>query len=66
MRVSTDVNILALVKGEDRYIFVYHDWQQTAVLRTLGRFASNPSLSFNWYNAAQLSQKVREQITKTP
>jgi hypothetical protein len=25
----------------------------------LGRFASNPELSFTWYDAAVLSQKVR-------
>jgi hypothetical protein len=29
-------------------------------LRTLGRFASNPELSMTWYDAAVLSQKVRQ------
>jgi hypothetical protein len=26
----------------------------------LGRFASNPELSFTWYDAAVLSQKIRQ------
>ena len=34
-------------------------------LRTLGRFASNPELSFTWYDAAVLSQKVRHNAPKT-
>jgi hypothetical protein len=30
-------------------------------LRVLGRYASNPDLSFSWYDAAVLSQKIRQQ-----
>jgi len=26
----------------------------------LGRYASNPELSFSWYDAAVLSQKIRQ------
>ena len=29
-------------------------------LRMLGRYASNPDLSFTWYDAAVLSQKIRQ------
>ena len=29
-------------------------------LRALGRHASNPELSFTWYDAAVLSQKIRQ------
>jgi hypothetical protein len=29
----------------------------------LGRYASNPDLSFTWYDAAMLSQKVRADKT---
>jgi len=28
-------------------------------MQTLGRFAGDPELSFSWYDAAVLSQKVR-------
>ena len=60
-----DINVLALVKGEERYIFLYDDASRAETLRTLGRFASNPELSMTWYDAAVLSQKVR-QTGETP
>ena len=58
--MSQDINVLALVKGEERYIFLYDDTNRSETLRTLGRFASNPDLSFTWYDAAVLSQKIRQ------
>lgn len=58
--MSQDINVLALVKGEERYIFLFDDDHRTETLRTLGRFASNPELSFTWYDAAVLSQKIRQ------
>lgn len=57
--MNEDINVLALVKGRERYVFLYQDSQRAQVLRTLGRFASNPELTFSWYDAAVLSQKVR-------
>lgn len=53
------INVIALVKDEERYIFLYDDESAPALLQTLGRFAGNPELSFSWYDAAVLSQKVR-------
>jgi hypothetical protein len=58
--VSHDINVLALVKGNERYIFLYDDASRAEALRTLGRYASNPELSFSWYDAAVLSQKIRQ------
>ncbi len=58
--MSKDINILALAKGEERYIFLYNDTTRSEMLRTLGRYASNPELSFSWYDAAVMSQKVRK------
>ena len=63
--MNDDINVLALVKGRERYIFLYEDSQRAEALRMLGRFASNPELSFTWYDAAVLSQKVRHNATKT-
>lgn len=57
--MSRDINVVALVKGEERYIFLFNDGQKSETLRTLGRYASNSKLSFSWYDAAVLSQKVR-------
>lgn len=58
--MSSDINVLALVKGEERYVFLFDDAHRAEVLRVLGRYASNPDLSFSWYDAAVLSQKVRQ------
>jgi hypothetical protein len=59
--VSEDINVVALVKGNERYIFLYDDDNRARALRMLGRYASNPELSFSWYDAAILSQKIRRQ-----
>lgn len=59
--MADDINVLALVKGKERYIFLYNDANRSKALRTLGRYASNAELSFSWYDAAVLSQKIRRQ-----
>ena len=59
--MSQDINVLALVKGSERYVFLYDDASRAETLRVLGRFASNPELSFTWYDAAVLSQKIRQE-----
>ena len=61
-----DINVLALVKGQERYIFLYDDSQKAEALRVLGRYASNPELSFSWYDAAVLSQKIRQMGSSKP
>ncbi|MBS0208562.1 MAG: hypothetical protein JSS27_06360 [Planctomycetes bacterium] len=55
------MNVVALVKGEERYVFLYDETSRAETLRTLGRFASNPDLSFSWYDAAVLSQRIRQE-----
>jgi hypothetical protein len=59
--LTQEINVLALVKGVERYVFLYSDEHKSEVLRTLGRFASNPELSFTWYDAAVLSQRIRQE-----
>ena len=58
--VDDDLNILALVKGSERYVFLYRVDRRADTLRTIGRFASDPELSLTWHDAAVLSQKIRE------
>lgn len=65
--MNKEINVLALVKGEERYVFLYDDNNRTETLRMLGRFAADPQLSFSWYDAAVLSKKIRETAsTETP
>lgn len=58
-KADGEVTVLALVKGGERYVFLYTDPHKAEILRTLGRFANNPDLSLTWFDAAVLSQKVR-------
>jgi len=62
--MTHDINVLALVKGSERYVFLYDDSSRAETLRVLGRYASNPELSFTWYDAAVLSQKIRQESRK--
>jgi hypothetical protein len=58
--MSGEVNVVALVRGEEQYIFVFDEANRTETLRMLGRYAADPELSFTWFDAALLSQRVRE------
>ena len=57
--MAEEMNMLALVKGEEKYVFLFDDKNRSETLRQLGKYASNPELSFTWYDAAVLSQKIR-------
>ena len=57
--MAQGMNVLALVKDGQRYVFLYDDDSRPDVLRTLGVFAADKELTFTWYDAAVLSQKVR-------
>jgi len=56
------VGIVTLVRGEEKYVFVFQPERRTELLRLLGRYAADPNLSFNWYDAAVLSQRIREMM----
>ena len=60
--MSGEINVVALVRGEEQYIFMFDESNRTETLRMLGRYAADPELSMTWYDAAILSQKVREMV----
>ena len=60
--MDREINVLALVKGEERFIFLFDDENRDETLRQLARFASNPELDFSWYDAAMLSRKIRDAV----
>ena len=62
--MTKEINILALAKGEERYIFLFEDDNRTEILRQIGHYAANPDLSFTWYDAAVMSQKIRQTAPK--
>ena len=58
--MEKDIKVIALVKGEEQYVFLYDDENRGEAQRLLARFASCPELSFSWYDAAVLGQKMRQ------
>ena len=62
--MSREINVLAMLKGEERYVFLYDDANRTETLRMLGRYAADPQLSFSWYDAAVMSKKIREIVAE--
>ena len=51
---------IALKDGE-KYVFLWTKPHAAELLRTVGRFASNPDLSFSWHDAALMAKKIRGQ-----
>lgn len=52
-------NILILCKGDEKYVFIYDNAGEAETLRKFGQYAANQELSFSWYDAAVLSQRVK-------
>jgi hypothetical protein len=58
--MGQEYNILALVKGAERYVYVYDDDSRPGLLETFRSQAADAALSLNWFDAAVLAQKARE------
>jgi hypothetical protein len=57
----TEIFTVTRVRPEKTYVLRYTRDTRADALRMLGRLASNPDLSFSWYDAAVLSQKIRRE-----
>jgi hypothetical protein len=64
--VGREFNVLALIKGEERYVYVYDDASRAPLLETFRSQADDPNLSLNWFDVAVLMQKAREQAAGAP
>jgi len=53
------MNVLALFKGPQRYIFVYDDDSRDALIADIRDKASDPTIPINWFDAAVLTERVR-------
>lgn len=63
--MNQEVNVLALVKGEERYVFLYTGQNRDDVVEMFGRYASDPELSFTWRDAAVMTQKTLREKRET-
>jgi hypothetical protein len=57
--VTQELNVLALIKGEERFIFVYDDQSKDDLIADIRDKASDPAVALNWFDAAVLTERVR-------
>jgi hypothetical protein len=55
------MNVLALIKGQERYIFVYDDESRANLIDTIRDYAADPQINLSWFDAMVLTNKAREQ-----
>lgn len=56
------LNVLALIKGEETYVFVFADECQQELIDSVRQWAADPNLSLSWFDAAVLTERARQQI----
>lgn len=62
--MTQELNVLALIKGEERYIFVYDDDSKDTLINDIRDKASDPAVALNWFDAAVLTERVRNPETQ--
>jgi len=60
--VCQEFNVLALVKGRERYIYVYDDDSRDRLIDAFRDQAADPAMNLSWFDAAVLSDKARQQV----
>jgi hypothetical protein len=61
--LTNELNVLALVKGAEHYIFVYDDEGRSDLIDNFRDLAADPSVNLSWFDAMVLTTKAREQET---
>lgn len=61
-----DLNVLALVKGGERFIFVYDDDSRAEVVAAMRDAAADAGTAFNWFDAAVLTERAKQQSVTVP
>jgi len=59
--LANEFNVLALIKGAERFVFVYDDASRACLIDTIRDLAADPALSLTWFDALVLTKKAREQ-----
>jgi hypothetical protein len=58
-RVTQELNVLALIKGKQRYIFVYDDDSRDELIDDIRNMAADPAVPISWVDAGVLTHRVR-------
>jgi hypothetical protein len=65
-RAAQGRQILALSKGEEKYVVIYEESGRDYALQTLIRWALDPTLSFTWYDATVLAMRLTNTVHPGP
>ncbi len=57
--MTQELNVLALIKGDERFIFVYDDESKETLIDDIRDNAADPAVALNWFDAAVLTERVR-------
>ena len=58
------MSIIIYHRGNERYVLLFDDEHQDDALRTLGRWACDPGLSFDWLDAVKLAREIKEEACR--
>lgn len=59
-----EVNVLALYKGNEKFIYVFDDASQDLLIDTIRHQAADPKTSVSWFDAAILTERARQQVAQ--
>lgn len=64
--MTRELNVLALFKGEERFIFVYDDESRETLIDEVRHQAADPRVILSWFDAAVLTERIRNHESGQP
>ena len=64
--MTRDLNVLALFKGPERFIYVYDDASRDDLIQSIRDAAADPVVGVSWFDAAVLTDRARQQALEAP
>ncbi len=62
--VVSELNVLALFKGNERFIFVYDDESRDRLIDAIRDAAADPAVAISWFDSALLTERARQQANE--
>lgn len=56
------MNVVAMLKGAQRFVFIFDDESLPEAIQTAKRYAADPELPFSWYDAATVIKTMRKVV----
>lgn len=55
-----ELNIVTLVKGDHRFLFIFDDENKERIRPEVAKFAADPKVPFSWFDAAMVISEMRK------